>query len=156
MRALLEPQKHCWRQSPGRRQQHQARPAPGSRGSTELRIIASVKASRSAEDRLYLSPEYTTWLLPTCFPSPHPPWAHFEAAQDRCPHYHPTLACHRKAEPSLEHNGSYGYYCKPAEEKRKGGSQETGDSQGQPPTHLSGHSPRGHGRPSGRAPALGR
>lgn len=74
-------------------------------------------------------------MAPPCLPSTPltPPWAHFEAAQDRCPHCHPTLACHRKAEPSLEHNGSYGCYCKPELEKRKRGSHETGDSQGQPP-----------------------
>lgn len=76
MRSLLEPQKHRWRQSPGRRQQHQARPAPGSRGITELRITASVKASRSAEDRLRLSPECTTWLLPACPLPPSPRRGH--------------------------------------------------------------------------------
>ena len=72
MRSLLEPQKRCWRQSPGCRQQHQARPAPGSRGSTELRITASVKVSWSAEDRVHLSPECSTWLLPPTLPPPTP------------------------------------------------------------------------------------
>lgn len=86
------------------------------------------------EDRAGLSPEQVHHAAP-----PHrPPWAHFQAAQGRCPRYHPTLACHRRAEPSPGHSGSCGYYCKPAEEKR-GRSHGIRDLRVSPPTFQATH-----------------
>lgn len=73
-----------------------------------------MKVSWPAEDRAWLSPEAHHTA-----PAHLSPVAHFQAAQDHCPHYHRTLACHRKAEPSLENSGNYGYYCRPAEEERR-------------------------------------
>lgn len=82
-----------------------------------------------------LSPE---WVHHVPLPA-WPPLAHFRTAQGHCPCYRLSLACHRRAEPSPDRSGSCGYYCKPAEEKREGGSHEIRDLKVTLPTFQATH-----------------
>lgn len=151
MGSLLEPQRHCWRWSSGCRQQHQARPAPGSRGSRKLRITTSVKVSWSVEDRVWLSPEVHHRGPPHL-----PPMDALSGCIGPLSTLPPNPGLSQKggAQPRAQWQLRLLLQTCSGKEKRRV-PQDQGLPRS-PHTHLSGHSPRDHGRRSGRAPALGR
>lgn len=97
-----------------------------------------------------LSPtQATAHGAPTSAPTP---LAYLQTGQGHHPRYHPSQACHRRAEPSQQHSDSYDCYCKPKKkiEKSPGIKELPGH-----PDRLD-YSPRGGGRQSSNVPAPGR